>query len=112
MGLFSGYKVTDGLSGTSGGIKNFGGNLAKAWNRPGTEGLSDAERRALDQANADEDARRQRLSEGMRRRARVALGVQGGERSLLFSGYTGTPQGAAAAPANTALGGSTPTGAA
>lgn len=83
------------------------GWLGDALKKPGTSGLSPAERRALDEANAAEGERRKRLSEGMRRRARVALGVSGGERSLLFSNYTGTPQ-APAAP----LGGTTPTGAA
>lgn len=66
---------------------------------PGAEGQSDAERQALSDAREGEADRRRRLLEALRRRSRVALGVQGGPRSLLFQTYLGTEK---------TLGGSTP----
>lgn len=70
----------------------FTGPLGKLYDvmaHPSTQGLSRAERMALEAAKADEADRRQRLLEMQRRRSRVALGVQGGQRALLYSGFTG-----------------------
>lgn len=78
------------------GLLGFGMNLAKDFNEPATEGMSDAERRALNEQRQEEDARRRRQLEQQQRRTRVALGAVGGSRSLLYGGFTGT---SASAPA-------------
>lgn len=80
--------VTKVATGGIFGDKIFGA-LKKGMDAPGTEGLSESERRALDEAKKLDDERRKRLSKGMLRRARVALGVSGGQRSLLFGGFAG-----------------------
>lgn len=84
-------KVTKVATGGIFGSKIFGA-LKRGLEAPGTEGLSESERRALDEARLADEERRKRLSEGMRRRARIALGVSGGQRSLLFGGLVGAPQ--------------------
>lgn len=93
MGFFSGKwsenVVTNPLGGTAYTIKKF--------NQPGTEGMSDAERRALAERQAAEDERRKRMLDAQRRRSRQALGVEGGQRSLMFAGSYGGIGGSAVA---------------
>lgn len=79
----------------------YAAKIAKDFNEPETEGLSDAERQALDERKESESQRRKRLLEALRRRSRVALGVQGGARTLQYG--TTTTQG-------TTLGSTTPLG--
>lgn len=91
--------------GTSFGLRNTI-NAVREFNDPKTEGLSDAERRALDEQRQTEDERRRRMLERQQRRTRVALGQAGGSRALLYGGFTGTSAPAVAQPA-TATGGAT-----
>lgn len=88
MGFLSG--AIKGLAGGALGAQL--GGLLGAYKNPSTVGLSAAERKALDDAKADEDARRLRMLDMQKRRARVALGVRAGQRTLLYGSYTGTPQ--------------------
>jgi hypothetical protein len=82
--------VAGGLLGGAGG--QLLGLFGDKFMNPSTRGLSAAERKALDDAKLDEDDRRKRLLENLRRRSRVALGVQGGQRTLLYGSFSGTPQ--------------------
>lgn len=85
--------LSSAVKGLAGGV--LGGQLGAligGYGSPSTRGLSAAERKALDDAKADEDARRLRMLDMQKRRARVALGVRAGQRTLLFGSYTGTPQ--------------------
>lgn len=92
MGLFSGIKK--GLGGIVGGTLGLVGGLLGGFTSPGVKGMSAAEKRALAEQKAEEAARRTRLLEGQQRRTRVALGAQGGPRSLLYGGgtFAGTDQ--------------------
>lgn len=64
-------------------------NLARRFNDPGVEGLSPEELAALERSRQNEADRRQRLAQSIYERGRVALGVSGGQRSLLFGGFQG-----------------------
>lgn len=65
---------------------------------PTTKGMSAAERAAYEAAKAAEVERRTRLLTAQQRRTRIALGSQGGARSLLFGSYTGTDRPTVNAP--------------
>lgn len=75
------------LGGVAGGLVGSGA-LGRFMN-PSTRGLSAAERKALEDAKLEEDDRRRRLLENLRRRSRTALGINTGQRTLLYGSFTG-----------------------
>lgn len=92
MGIFSNFKPDPkyGASpGTSFGVRNTK-DAIREFNDPKTQGLSDAERNALNEQRQAEEARRRRMLDAQQRRTRVALGSLGGNRTLLYGNFTGT----------------------
>ena len=90
------------LGGVTGGLL---GGLFGKFTSPGVQKMSAAERKALADQKAEEDARRSRLLEAGQRRTRVALGSVGGARSLLYGGGTmaGTQQPVIDTPLDTSI---------
>ncbi len=67
------------------------GGIARDFNNPGIEGLSADEEREIARQRQTQEDRRSRLAWSMYSRGRVAMGAEGGNRTLLMNqgGFVG-----------------------